>query len=268
MPGLRKINARRAMLWHQKAANGINIQSSSSILGRSVMKTRKVLLRLGFLLLLVFVLEAPAALAKCHDRPKPGVDWTRCEKERLILRKVDLSGAILKLTDLSGTDMTGARLVGAILVQANLARAHLHGADLSGADMSKARADRTEFQDANLSRVNLSKAELPRANLAGADLSGADMSKAELPRAVFTKTQLAGANMRYTTIARADFRGTTLNGVNLGGAYMLLTHFEGADLSRAKGLIQQQIEIACGDDKTKLPSNLQRPASWPCAEGE
>jgi uncharacterized protein YjbI with pentapeptide repeats len=74
--------------------------------------------------------------------------------------------------------------------------------------------------------------------------------------------------MRYAYIARADFRGTTLNGVNLGGAYMFLTHFEGADLSRAKSLTQEQIEIACGDNKTKLPNNLQKPTAWPCAEGE
>jgi uncharacterized protein YjbI with pentapeptide repeats len=79
---------------------------------------------------------------------------------------------------------------------------------------------------------------------------------------------LDGVSLRYAFIARADFSGVNLARVNLGGAYMLQTHFEGADLSQAEGLIQQQIEIACGDDKTKLPSNLQRPASWPCAEGE
>ena len=59
-----------------------------------------------------------------------------------------------------------------------------------------------------------------------------------------------------------------LAGVNFSGAYMLRTRFEGADLSQAKGLIQQQIEISCGDDKTKLPNDLQRPAAWPCAEDE
>ena len=135
------------------------------------MATRKVLLRLGLTFALIFVLEAPMALAKCRDRPEPGVDWTRCEKERLILREADLSGAILERTDLSDADMTEAKLTGAKMVQANLARTRLHRADLSGANMSKVRGDRTEFQGANLSRVNLSKAELPRANLAGADLT-------------------------------------------------------------------------------------------------
>ena len=92
----------------------------------------KNLMRLGLTFALIFVLEAPEALAKCRDRPKPGVDWTRCEKERLILRAADLSGAVLERTDLSESDMTDAKLTGAKLMQANLARTRLHGADLSG----------------------------------------------------------------------------------------------------------------------------------------
>ena len=77
-----------------------------------------------------------------------------------------------------------------------------------------------------------------------------------------------GVSLRYAYIARANFSGVNLARVNLGGAYMLRTRFEGADLSQAEGLTQQQIEIACGDDKTKLPNDLQRPAAWPCAEDE
>ena len=68
------------------------------------------------LLLLVFVLETPAAFAGCRDRPKPGVDWSKCEKERLILRGTDLRGAILIQTDLSMSDMADANLAGAVLV--------------------------------------------------------------------------------------------------------------------------------------------------------
>jgi hypothetical protein len=45
---------------------------------------------------------------------------------------------------------------------------------------------------------------------------------------------------------------------------MLLTRFEGADLSGTTGLTQEQIEIACGNDETKLPADIKTPASWPC----
>ena len=94
----------------------------------------KAFFRFASTFALIFILEAAPALAKCTDRPAPGVDWTRCDKERLILREADLSGAILERTDLSESDMTGAKLTGARMAQANLARTRLHGADLSGAD--------------------------------------------------------------------------------------------------------------------------------------
>ena len=132
------------------------------------------------------------------------------------------------------------------------------GVDLSMSDMA----------DANLTGAVLVQANLAVARQRGANLEGADLTKAELGRAVFKGANLDGVSLRHAYIARANFSGVNLAGVNLGGAYMLRTRFEGADLSQAEGLIQKQIEIACGDDKTKLPDGLQRPAAWPCTEDE
>jgi hypothetical protein len=47
---------------------------------------------------------------------------------------------------------------------------------------------------------------------------------------------------------------------------MYLTRLEGIDLSQATGLTHQQLDIACGDAGTKLPTGLERPGSWPCNE--
>ena len=41
------------------------------------------------LLLPALALAPWAAFAGCNDAPAPGVDWTSCEKHRLILRKID-----------------------------------------------------------------------------------------------------------------------------------------------------------------------------------
>ena len=120
----------------------------------------KFLSHLGVFLAVFFTIESTTAFAKCKDRPEPEVDWSKCEKERLILRGVNLSGAVLEWTDLSMSDLTDAKLAGAVLVRANLAMARLRGANLEGADMTKVQGDRTDFEAANLTGVNLSKSEL------------------------------------------------------------------------------------------------------------
>ena len=66
-----------------------------------------------------------SALAKCGESPGPGVDWSGCEKERLILRGKDLEGANLARADFSKSDMTGIKLKGANLAEANLTRARM-----------------------------------------------------------------------------------------------------------------------------------------------
>ena len=59
--------------------------------------------------------------------------------------------------------------------------------------------------------------------------------------------------------------GATFGGqVSFDRAFMYLTRIEGVDLSSAQGLEQTQIELACGDASTKLPSGLKAPAGWPC----
>ncbi len=72
--------------------------------------------------------------------------------------------------------------------------------------------------------------------------------------------------MSYANIARAIFVDAKMAGVNLTGAYTLLAHFEGTDLSETTGLSQEQLEIACGDGETKLPAGLTPPADWPCGD--
>ena len=58
--------------------------------------------------------------------------------------------------------------------------------------------------------------------------------------------------------------GLDLAGVNLQGAYLYRTELGGANLGRATGLTQAQIDIACGGPDTKLPAGLTLPAAWPC----
>ncbi len=234
----------------------------------SVFLRTRPLRRGAGLVLLALMVAAPwsDARADCGSRPNPGVDWTLCQKMRLNLKGVDLSHAVFDRTNLGSTDLMEANLSGATLTGANLARARLKAADLQGADLTKAQAGRTNFAGANLTDAILSKAELPRSVFTGANLTDGDLSKAELGRAVMEDAKLIGTSFKYANISRVRFRGARMTGADLTGAYTLLAHFEDTDLSETVGLEQDQLEIACGNEATKLPDGLTHPASWPCPE--
>lgn len=203
--------------------------------------------------------------AGCSDKPKPKVDWSKCTKMKLVLRNDDLNGAVFRHANLSSTDLAGASLREANLVGAILNRARLREADLAGADLTKVEGSRTDFQNATLTDAVLTKSELFRANFSGAALNDAILSKAELGRAVFAGADLTGADLSFSNIARADFTNAKLMNVSLQRAYTFLTRIEGVDLSQSIGLTQEQLDLACGDNETRLPAGLEKPTSWPCA---
>ena len=224
--------------------------------------------------------------AKLSVTGLPGVNLSGVD-----LRTANLTGADLSGADLSGAKLTGAHLSGADLSHANLGRATLSGTNLSGANfhgVSFVRADLggIDLTGADLSRVDLSGANLSDANLGRAKLSGANLTNADLPRADLSGADLSGANLKGANLIRANLSGADLNGANLVGAEPIGADFKGANLSRAnlkgadlrfavligtnltgavldaanldgaKGLTLRQLDHACGDAKTKLPSDL------------
>lgn len=214
-------------------------------------------------LLVVMISQSPA-WAGCRDKPKAGVDWSGCDKERLILRGQDLKGANLERADLSESDLSNIDLKDAMLQETMLARARIWDADLRGAQLIKTLGSRADFSRANLEGANLTKSEMSRAVLEETNLRSANLTKAELSRAHFARADLTDANFTFANIARADFTGATLEGVNFSGAYTYLMRVEGVDLSKTQGLSQEQLHIACGDKATVLPAELEIPSEWPC----
>jgi uncharacterized protein YjbI with pentapeptide repeats len=212
------------------------------------------------------VLSVGPAAAACNESPRAGVDWSKCEKRRLILRGQDLSKGTFLRTDFSRSDLADAKLIGADLTEANFEHARLAGADLSGAVLIKSSGDRADFAKAVLRGADLTKAAMARTDFTGADFTGAFLQKSELSRAVMVDAVLDGADLARAEIARTVFRGASLAGSNLTDAYTYLTHFEATDLSQTQGLVQQQLDAACGDAQTKLPPGLLVPASWPCGQ--
>lgn len=112
---------------------------------------------------------------------------------------------------------------------------------------------------------NLSGAHLRVARIAGADLARADLSAADLISADLGRTNLTGANLTNANLIRASLVGATLTGAQLQGANLTRTHIEDTDLTRARGLTQAQLRLACGNANTKLPAGF---SVKPCLEGE
>ncbi len=92
-----------------------------------------------------------------------------------------------------------------------------------------------------------------RAHLRSANLQGANLSFANLEGADLEKANLQGANLRD-----AKLQGANLFDANL----------QGADLRRAQNLTREQLDEACGDDKTKVPDYLADYQMKPCPEPE
>lgn len=120
------------------------------------------------------------------------------------------------------------------LFQADFSYQGIRNIDLSGsrlrqADLSLSTMDGVDFTDADLSVANL---------------FGGRFSHARFVRADITSATLVGA-----WFGGADFSGANLTGANLSGAY----------LKTAKGLTNQQLATACGDEYTLLPDGINLP---------
>jgi uncharacterized protein YjbI with pentapeptide repeats len=90
-------------------------------------------------------------------------------------------------------------------------------------------------------------------NRSGADLIGKDLRRSDLRRADLRGAYLIGADLRATDLSLADLIGADLRGADV----------RGADLSQSLFLTQVQVSSARGDQRTKLPSTIDRPSHWP-----
>jgi hypothetical protein len=104
----------------------------------------------------------------------------------------------------------------------------------------------------DLSQADLCRAALEHATLIDADLTGAYLLQANLAHARLTGADLTGANLSDARLDHAD-----LNGAQLAEATLC-----GSSLKGARNLTQAQIEKAYGDEDTRLPAGLVRPARW------
>jgi uncharacterized protein YjbI with pentapeptide repeats len=128
---------------------------------------------------------------------------------------------------------------------ASCPRCNLFQADFNGLEM-RAR----DFSGARLRQSDLGLSVMNRVSFAGADLRDVDAYGAVFTGASFQRANLTHASLVGTYLQGADFRGAVLQGTN----------FSGAEMNRATGLTQAQLNQACGDSSTRLPPGLRIPA--------
>ena len=107
--------------------------------------------------------------------------------------------------------------------------------------------------------INLTGARLRQANLSLSVLTGARLSNADLRDSTAYGGVMTRADLRSADLGQASFVGVYLQGANLAGARLDGTNFSGSNLTGARGLTQSQLNRACGDESTILPSGLHIP---------
>lgn len=174
------------------------------------------------------------------------------------LESANLSGANLISTNLSDTNLTGANLSTTNLMNANLREAYGTGTNLSSAHLLGTHLERANLSGANLTGAGLSGANLSDAILKSADLTDAHLSDTELMVTDLLHAQRFRVGMGSPNLIRANMSGANLSGVHLSGI-----NLSGVDLSGAVGLLQAQLDQACGTDVKLDPPLTIKPCKSP-----
>jgi hypothetical protein len=148
----------------------------------------------------------------------------------------DLSGASLRMFDLSEADLSESDLSDADLTGANLSRAELWSSDLSGAVLSGAKLIEADLGSATLIESDMTEANLKRVDLSDSDLHLANFLKANLSEANLSSAYAVGADLSYSDLTAANFASSLMESVNFSNAHCGYTAFTNIDLSTAKGL--------------------------------
>ena len=102
----------------------------------------------------------------------------------------------------------------------------------------------------------LAGADLTNQCVKGGNLTGADFDHARLVLMCMSFANFKGATFRGADLSGANLAHATLDGADLTGALMTITSIKGTDLTRVRGLTQTQLDAACGDADTKVPTGM------------
>src|SRR5215211_2937311 len=167
---------------------------------------------------------------------------------------VDTSAQAQTLTVLPDLDSEQKRTVMQFLYQTDLINKDNPRISLFYADLTSANLKGTDSQE--------NKFVLDNVNLRGVNLADADLEYISMKGVNLHPARLVNTNLSNADLSDADLVHAYLDNVDLSGATLSGTNLSGVDLRTDKGLTQEQIEEAKGDERTLLPDDLQRPENW------
>jgi uncharacterized protein YjbI with pentapeptide repeats len=174
------------------------------------------------------------------------------EASARLLRKITLSDATLSHTFLPNADLSDV---------------NLSGADLANADLSHTFLPNTDLSDANLSGADLANAVVGDPDLSGANLSGANLASVFLLDANLSRADLGGAHLPNASLENANLRGhdlsdTYLFNANLIEADLREADLSGADLEKADGITNEELEQQAASLEGATMPNGQKYEDW------
>lgn len=180
--------------------------------------------------------------------------------------RIQMSSGSCSGCDLSNKAMNGIRLNNADLSRSNFNNSNLSGGSLDGSDLSGAHFRgalmyRVKGEDVNMPSAVLENATLTEARLSNVRLANADLSRSNFSRAVVSHSDFKGAQFDNANLTGAQFQSSHFQNAQFGSAILIdarldNSDFSGANMSAVQGLKQAQLDVACGDEKTRLPVGL------------
>ena len=146
-----------------------------------------------------------------------------------------------------------------ILVDISARGTNFAGSTFTDTDLSAAKAQSASFKEAHFLLSHLTSGQYEKANFESTSFELSYAEYADFNGANFRYTQANRLDFTKAILDNADFYGAKLDGTNLHLTSMKQTDFSNADLTKALGLTQTQLNKACGDDRTLLPEGMTIP---------
>jgi uncharacterized protein YjbI with pentapeptide repeats len=150
-----------------------------------------------------------------------------------VFDNVDMSGASLSNTTVTGVSFAGATLSNAVLTSATVRNATLTNTNMVGATLTNADVSGTSFAGATMTRVTMTGATLTNSTLTSADLSGASMANTTITGSTFTSSTMTNAVLTDATLTNSTLTSAVLTGASLVRANVTGSTFVGASLAGA-----------------------------------